>query len=57
MHFLPSPRTRAPQRLEQERLLAAHDDAMNGPPDPAHALRELVGAGNPPAASMPVPAP
>jgi hypothetical protein len=56
----PSPRTRAAQRLEQERLPAANDAAaMNGPPDPEHALRELVGAGNPPAASVlaPVPAP
>ena len=30
-------------------MLAANDAAMNGLPDPEHALRELVGAGNPPA--------
>jgi hypothetical protein len=39
----------------QEHLLAPNDTAMNGLPDPEHALRELGGAGNPPA-GVPAPA-
>ena len=61
IRYSPSPRTRAAQRLDHERLLAANEAAMNGPPDPQHALTELIRAGNPPAARVPtaarVPAP
>ena len=34
-------------------MLAANDAASNGPPDPEHALRELVGVGISPAAPAP----